>query len=118
MEPNANTKVITRPDPVVADPQLEEEIKPKLPPLWRVVLINNNTTPFEYVHMVHREVFDMNPQAAYNAMMTAHRIGRCTIIVTTHEKANSYLEEVNQMNQLHGHTELTYIMEEEEDDQS
>ena len=50
------------------------KVKPKTqrPPLWKVILLNDDFTPREFVVVVLKAVFRMNEDQAYNVMMTAH----------------------------------------------
>jgi len=55
------------------------KVKPKTqrPPLWKVILLNDDFTPREFVVLVLKAVFRMNESHAYKVMMTAHQKGAC-----------------------------------------
>jgi ATP-dependent Clp protease adaptor protein ClpS len=58
-------------------------ILPKLkrPPLYKVILVNDDYTPREFVVIVLKAEFRMNRDQAYRVMMTAHRRGVCVVAV-------------------------------------
>ena len=58
-------------------PRTAVRTKTKQPPLYKVILLNDDYTPREFVVMVLKAVFRMNEDQAYRVMMTAHRRGAC-----------------------------------------
>ena len=48
----------------------------KEPSLWRVVLLNDDYTPMEFVVQLLEAVFDKSPAEAYRIMMQVHTQGR------------------------------------------
>lgn len=67
-------KVITRPR-TVTKPKLER------PKLHKVILINDDFTPREFVVTVLKGEFRLSEDQAYRVMITAHRRGVCVIAV-------------------------------------
>ena len=59
------------------------------PPLWKVILLNDDYTPREFVVTVLKGVFRMSEDQAYRVMMTAHRRGVCVVAVYTRDVAES-----------------------------
>ncbi len=57
------------------------------PPLYKVVLLDDDTTPVGFVVAVLQGVFRMTRIDAIGALLTAHRRGACTIAVYTREVA-------------------------------
>lgn len=53
-----------------------EEVKLKLPPLYRVILLNDDYTPMEFVVAVLRKYFGMNIEAATRVMLKVHTEGK------------------------------------------
>jgi len=46
------------------------------PPMWRVVLLNDDYTPMEFVVQLLESIFDKSPAEAYRIMMQVHLNGR------------------------------------------
>ncbi|WP_173931986.1 ATP-dependent Clp protease adapter ClpS [Chelativorans sp. Marseille-P2723] len=66
-------------------PALKVRDKTKLgterPRLHKVILVNDDYTPREFVVAVLKAEFRMNQDQAYRVMMTAHRRGTCVVSV-------------------------------------
>ena len=67
------------------------KVKPKTerPRLYKVILINDDFTPREFVVTVLKAVFRMSADQAYRVMMTAHRLGVCVVAVFTKDIAET-----------------------------
>jgi hypothetical protein len=52
-------------------PRIKVKPKTQRPPLWKVILLNDDFTPREFVVLVLKAVFRMNESHAYKVMMTA-----------------------------------------------
>jgi ATP-dependent Clp protease adaptor protein ClpS len=57
------------------------EIKTERPKLHKVILVNDDFTPREFVVRVLKAVFKVNEDQAYRVMITAHRRGVCVVAV-------------------------------------
>ncbi|ETR77660.1 ATP-dependent Clp protease ClpS [Afipia sp. P52-10] len=66
-------------------------VKPKVerPRLHKVILINDDYTPREFVVMVLKAEFRMTEDEAYKVMITAHRRGVCVVAVYTRDVAET-----------------------------
>jgi ATP-dependent Clp protease adaptor protein ClpS len=66
-------------------------IEPKVerPRLHKVILLNDDYTPREFVVVVLKAEFRMTEDQAYNVMMTAHRKGACVVAVFTRDVAET-----------------------------
>ena len=62
-------------------PRVEVRTKTKRPPLHRVILVNDDYTPREFVVTVLKGEFRMSEEQAYRVMITAHRRGVCVVAV-------------------------------------
>jgi ATP-dependent Clp protease adaptor protein ClpS len=84
------------------------KIKPKTtpktarPPLYKVILLNDDYTPREFVVQVLKAVFRMGEEAAYQVMMTAHRRGACVIAVYTRDVAETKAKEATELGKSNG----------------
>ena len=67
--------------------QPEQEVK--LPPLFRVLLHNDDYTTMEFVIQVLESIFLMHPAGAYRVMMQVHGRGRGVCGVYPHEIAET-----------------------------
>ena len=78
MPPSTTTKPRTR-------------VKPKLerPKLYKVILVNDDFTPREFVVMVLQAEFSMSEDQALRVMITAHQKGVCVVAVFTRDVAET-----------------------------
>jgi ATP-dependent Clp protease adaptor protein ClpS len=81
-----STEVVDRP---------EQELKQ--PPLFRVVLHNDDYTTMDFVVLVLETVFLMHPAQAYRVMMHVHRLGRGECGVYPHEIAETKVSLVHSL---------------------
>ena len=74
-------------------PELKLLPKPKTrterPKLYKVILLNDDYTPRDFVVAVLKAVFRMTEGEAVGVMMTAHRKGACVVAVYTQEVAET-----------------------------
>ena len=96
-------------------PNSEPKTEPKTerPPLWKVILLNDDFTPREFVVAVLKAVFRMNESQAYRVMMTAHQKGACVIAVYTRDVAETKAKEATEMGKSKGYP-LYFTTEKEE----
>ncbi len=72
-----------------------EEAKVKPPPLYRVILLNDDYTPMEFVVDVLRRFFGMNIETATRVMLKVHTEGKGVCGVYPREIAETKAVEVN-----------------------
>lgn len=67
------------------------KIKPEVqrPRLHKVILVNDDFTPREFVVQVLKAEFRMNETQAYQVMLTAHKRGVCVVAVFTRDVAET-----------------------------
>jgi ATP-dependent Clp protease adaptor protein ClpS len=65
------------------------EPKTERPRLHKVILINDDYTPREFVVTVLKAVFRTSEDQAYRIMITAHRMGVCVVAVYAKDIADS-----------------------------
>ena len=94
-------------------PRTETRTKTQRPPLYKVILINDDYTPREFVVQVLKAVFRMNAERAYHVMMTAHRRGVCVIAVYTRDVAETKAKEATELGKSQGYP-LYFTTEPEE----
>jgi ATP-dependent Clp protease adaptor protein ClpS len=90
-----------------------EEARPKLkrPPLFRVILLNDDYTPMEFVVGVIESVFGLDRNTATRIMLEVHHQGKGICGVYTYEIAETKVAQVTGLAQQHQHP-LLCTMEE------
>ncbi len=90
-----------------------QEAKPKLrrPPLFKVLLLNDDYTPMEFVVEVLETFFSMNREKATQIMLHVHTRGRGVCGVFTKDIAETKVSQVNDFARSHQHP-LLCTMEE------
>ncbi len=66
---------------IVAKPIIKVQPRTQRPRLHKVILVNDEFTPREFVVMVLKTEFRMNENQAYRVMITAHKRGVCVVAV-------------------------------------
>jgi len=92
---------------------LVEEAKPRLkrPPLYQVVLLNDDYTPMEFVVDVLERIFGMDRTTATRVMLEVHTKGKGVCGVFTFEIAETKVAQVTTYSRQHQHP-LLCTMEE------
>ena len=102
MSPQSDTK-----------PKTKIETKVERPKLWKVILINDDFTPREFVVTVLKLVFRMGEERANAVMLTAHRKGVCVIAVYSKDVADTKAKEATDLGKSKGYP-LFFTTEPEE----
>lgn len=64
-------------------------LRTERPKLHKVILVNDDYTPREFVVTVLKAEFRMNEGQAHKVMMTAHQRGACVVAVFTRDVAET-----------------------------
>ena len=82
-----------------------QESKPKLkqPPLYRVILNNDDYTPMDFVVHILEIFFSMDRENATRIMLEVHTRGRGICGIFTHEIAETKVAQVNSYSREHQH---------------
>jgi ATP-dependent Clp protease adaptor protein ClpS len=88
-------------------------LKTERPRLHKVILINDDFTPREFVISVLKAEFRMSEDQAYPVMMTAHRRGACVVAVYARDVAETKATRATDAGRSKGHP-LTFTTEPEE----
>ena len=94
-------------------PRGKVQLKTERPRLHKVILINDDYTPREFVIVVLKQVFRMSEDQAYPVMMTAHRKGACVVAVYTKDVAETKATEATDLGRENGYP-LMFTTEPEE----
>ena len=81
------------------DAGLAVRTKPKTqrPPLYKVLLLNDDFTPMEFVVHVLERLFTMTHAQAIEIMLTVHRKGIAVVGVFSHEVAETKVAQVMEL---------------------
>ncbi len=99
--PDEGTSVLTKP-----------KQKASKPPLYKVILINDDYTPMEFVVLVLERFFGLSGEQATGIMLTVHTKGLAVVGVYSHEIAETKVTQVMDYAQRNQHP-LQCTMEEE-----
>ena len=90
-----------------------EEARPKLkrPPLYRVILLNDDYTPMEFVVEVLELIFAMDRPKATRVMLEVHTKGKGVCGVYVYEIAETKVAQVTAFAQQHQHPLLCTLEE-------
>lgn len=83
------------------------------PRLYKVILINDDFTPRDFVVSVLSAVFRMNGSEALGVMLTAHKKGACVVAVYTKEVAETKANEATEFGRRQGYP-LMFTTDKEE----
>ena len=73
---------------------VETRPKTKRPPLYKVMLLNDDYTPMEFVVHVLERFFGMTHAQAFEIMLTVHKKGVAVVGVFSHEIAETKVGQV------------------------
>ena len=91
---------------------VETRTKTKRPPLYKVLLLNDDYTPMEFVVAVLERFFGMSHAQAFEIMLTVHKKGVAVVGVFSHEIAETKVAQVMDFARQHQHP-LQCTMEKE-----
>lgn len=89
---------------VEREKQLEsEQQKTQPPPMYKVMLNNDDYTPMDFVVMVLTKFFSMDSEKANQIMLNVHYNGKAVCGIYTAEVAETKVMQVNQYSRKHQH---------------
>ena len=74
---------------IVTKPRTKTKPQIERPKLYKVILVNDDFTPREFVVTVLKSEFRMTEDQAHKVMITAHRRGVCVVAVFTKDVAET-----------------------------
>lgn len=86
-------------------------VRAKPPPLYKVLLLNDDYTPMEFVVMILQQYFSKDRETATQIMLTVHREGKGVCGIYTRDIAATKVELVSTHARQAGHP-LQCVMEE------
>ena len=90
---------------------LPEKLKVKPPPMFKVLLLNDDYTPMDFVVVVLEKFFGLNRERATTVMLRVHREGKGVCGIFPRDVAATKVEQVEQFARQHQHP-LACVMEE------
>ncbi len=94
------------------DVVVDSKPKTKRPPLYKVLLLNDDYTPMEFVVHILERFFGMTHAQAFEIMLTVHKKGVAVVGVFSHEIAETKVGQVMDFARRHQHP-LQCTMEKE-----
>ena len=91
---------------------LETKPKTKRPPMYKVLILNDDFTPMEFVVHVLERFFGLSHAQAFELMLTVHKKGVAVVGVFSHEIAETKVAQVMDFAKRHQH-QLQCTMEKE-----
>jgi ATP-dependent Clp protease adaptor protein ClpS len=91
---------------------VETRTRTQRPPLYKVLLLNDDYTPMEFVVHVIERFFGMSHAQAFELMLTVHKKGVAVVGVFSHEIAETKVAQVMDFARRHQHP-LQCTMEKE-----
>ncbi len=101
------------PDHKLNDELAVQETRPRLkrPPMFKVLLLNDDFTPMEFVVLVLKHFFGMNEEKATQIMLHVHTRGIGVCGVFSRDVAETKVQQVSDFSRKHQHP-LLCTMEE------
>ena len=93
------------PDDNMDDGVAIAEAKPKIkkPPMYKVVILNDDYTPMEFVVHILQAFFNLTHEKAQNVMLNVHTKGKGVCGVYTRDVAETKVEQVNDYSRQNQH---------------
>ncbi|WP_353535460.1 ATP-dependent Clp protease adapter ClpS [Cognatishimia sp. WU-CL00825] len=95
-----------------ADVAVKTRARTKRPPLYKVLLLNDDYTPMEFVVHILERFFGMTHSQSFEIMLTVHKKGVAVVGVFSHEIAETKVTQVMDFARRHQHP-LQCTMEKE-----
>jgi len=81
----------------VIEPEAVEETTTRLTPRWKVLLLNDDVTTFDFVIQLLVTLFHKDHTEATRLTHEIHRTGSALITVTNRERAELYVDQVRSL---------------------
>ena len=95
----------------MVSPAAESKPKLKKPPLYRVVLLNDDYTPMEFVVQILQKIFSLERTVATRIMLQVHTQGKGVCGVYTYDIAETKVAQVTASAQRNQHPLLCTLEE-------
>ena len=88
---------------VVSKPRLKPTVETARPKLHKVILLNDDYTPREFVVVVLKGEFRLSEDQAHRVMITAHQKGVCVVSVYPQDVAETKAARATEFGALRGY---------------
>ena len=85
------------PSTTIAEPEVASGSETKLAPRWKVLLLNDDLTTFQFVIELLQQLFHKPHAEAVRLTREIHDTGSAMITVTSRERAELYVEQVRSL---------------------
>jgi len=85
------------PSTVTVDPEVESGSETRLAPRWKVMLLNDDVTTFQFVIELLQTLFHKPHPEAVRLTHEIHDTGSAMVTVTSQERAELYVEQVRSL---------------------
>ena len=92
-----------------------KKVKPKLPNVYKVIILNDDFTPMEFVVYILQAIFGFNRDKAQQIMLAIHTHGKGVCGIFTKEVAETKSAQVNNFAKDNEHPLVSDIEQVEED---
>jgi len=89
-----------------------EQSRTKPPPMYKVLLLNDDFTPMDFVVIVLEKFFGLSREQSTQVMLKVHREGKGACGVYPRDVAATKVEQVSEFSRRHQHP-LACVMEED-----
>ena len=88
-----------------------QELKPKTkkPPMFDVILLNDDFTPMDFVVYALKEIFNHTDQVAYKIMLKVHNEGQASCGIFSRDLAETKSYEVNNLAKINDHPLISIV---------
>jgi ATP-dependent Clp protease adaptor protein ClpS len=81
----------------ILEPEAETRAKPRVAPLWKVLLLNDDLTTFEFVTDLLVSLFHKDRVEARALTQEVHDSGSAVVAITSLERAELYVDQVHSL---------------------
>jgi len=92
-----------RPEDLEGNLLTEEKFKVKKPDMYRVVLLNDDYTPRDFVVWILVRIFYKTQEESTRIMLEAHTTGKSSVGVYTYDEATTKIEQVDKIAKQYEH---------------
>ncbi|RME85447.1 MAG: ATP-dependent Clp protease adaptor ClpS [Caldilineae bacterium] len=97
----------------ITSPEIIEDRETDLEPRYRIIIHNDDVTPFDFVIDILRSVFKLSREIAEHVTWTAHIKGLALVMVRPRSEAERLVKKAHMAARLEGYP-LTFTIEPEE----